>query len=92
MGNFIFCAMVTVEETLRLIGAQKQPLEVFNKKKAVLKHFTKFTGRLCWSLFEIKMTLQYWCFTVNIAKFSRIPILKNICERLLLDLQRMTLA
>ena len=36
MGNFIFCAMVTVEETLRLVGAQKQPLEVFNKKKLFL--------------------------------------------------------
>ena len=36
MENFIFCAMVTVEETLRLVGAQKQSLEVFNKKKLFL--------------------------------------------------------
>ena len=39
---------------------------------------------------EIKMTLQYMRFPVKIAKFLRIPILKNICERLLLDLLRIT--
>ena len=30
--------------------------------------------------------LQHRCFLVNIAKFLRTPILKNICERLLLQL------
>ena len=29
-------------------------------------------------------TQQHRCFTVNIAKFLKTPILKNICERLLL--------
>ena len=64
---------------------QKQPhnFAVFS-----LKH-------LCWSLFWIKLyafntcnftkrRLQHRCFPVNIAKCSRAPILKNICERLLL--------
>ena len=32
----------------------------------------------------IKKRLQHRCFPVNIAKFLRTPILKNICERLLL--------
>ena len=34
----------------------------------------------------MKKKLQHSCFPVNIAKFLRTPILKNICERLLLDL------
>ena len=56
-------------------------------KKAVLKNFSIFTGKqLCWSLFLMK--LQAWrlhrCFPVNIVKFFRTLILKNICERLLL--------
>ena len=33
----------------------------------------------------IKNSLQHSYFLVNIAKLLRIPILKNICERLLLD-------
>ena len=32
----------------------------------------------------IKKRLQRRCFPVNIAKFLRTPILKNICERLIL--------
>ena len=62
-------------------------LEVFCKK-GVLKNFANFTGkRLCWSLFLInfiKMRLQRRCFPVKFAKFLRTPIVKNICERLLL--------
>ena len=30
----------------------------------------------------IKKRLQYRIFSVNIAKFLRTPVLKNICERL----------
>ena len=57
--------------------------------------------RLCWSLFFnkaaglqafiktlfrlIKKILQQRCFPVNITKCLRIPILKNICERLHLN-------
>ena len=32
----------------------------------------------------IKKILQHGCFPMNIAKFLRAPILKNICGRLLL--------
>ena len=44
---------------------------------------------LCWSLFNkvaglFKKILQHRCFPVNIAKFLRSPILKNICQWLLL--------
>ena len=36
----------------------------------------------------IKKRLQHRYFPVIIAKFLRIPILKNICERLLLFIQK----
>ena len=53
---------------------QKHSPELFCIK-AVLKNFAIFTGKqLCWRLFLIQ----------NVAKFSRAPILKNICEILLL--------
>ena len=63
-------------------------------RKAVLKNFAIFTEKpLCWSLFLHKNTgLQSWnfikkrlqrrFFPVNIAKFLRTTVLKNICERL----------
>ena len=55
---------------------QKQPLEKFCKK-AVLKHFAIFTRKhLSWRLFLIQ----------NILKFFRAPMLKNICEWLLLKM------
>ena len=59
----------------------------------VVKNFVIFTGKqLCWSLFLIKLQackfvekiLQHWCFPLHVRKFLRIPILKNISERLLL--------
>ena len=57
-------------------------------KKVVLKNFAMFTKKhLCWSLFwvnVIKERLQQKSFPVNNTKFLRTPILKNICERLLL--------
>ena len=34
----------------------------------------------------IKKRLQHRRFPVNVAKFSRAPLLKNICKRLLLRL------
>ena len=55
---------------------QKQPLEKFCKK-AILKNFAIFTGKhLRRRLFLIQ----------NFAKLFRAPILKNVCERLLLKL------
>ena len=58
--------------------AQNMPLDMYSiKKKAVPKYFAIFTGtHLRWSLFSTKKR----CFPVNIAKFLRAPILKNICE------------
>ena len=71
-------------------------LPLFTKQppKAILKNFTIYTGKhLCWCLFLIKFEtcnavkkrLQLRCFPVNIAKFLRTPILKNICKWLLLS-------
>ena len=54
-------------------------------KKAVLKNFAIFIGKnLSWSLFLIKL-FQRRRFPVNIAKFLRTAILRNICERLLMN-------
>ena len=53
-------------------------------KIGALENFVIFKGKyLCWSLFLIKLTqktsrrLQHRCFLVNIAKFLRIPFLRN---------------
>ena len=66
--------------------------------KCVLKNFTNFTGKhMCWSLFcnkvavlrsfnFIKKKFRPSWFQVKFAKLLRTPILKNICERLLLYL------
>ena len=63
---------------------QNQLPEVF-RKKGVLKNFAIFTRKhLCWSLFSvfgvnfIKERLQHRYFPVNITKFLRTAILKNI--------------
>ena len=65
-------------------------------KKAALKNSGIFTGKhLCWNLVFnrntglqgpsfIKKRLEHRCFFASIGKFLRTPILKNICERLLL--------
>ena len=72
---------------------QKQPPEVLYEK-AVLKSFATFTGKyLCWRLFLIKLQFfrpEHSYFPVNIAKVLRTPILKNICERLLLNEDQLT--
>ena len=66
------------------------------QKKGVLKNFARFTGKhLSQGLFFNKVTglrpanllektLWYKCFPVNFAKILRTPILKTICEQLLL--------
>ena len=61
-------------------------------ENVVLKNFAIYTGKhLYWNLFLIKLQASFikkrltrTCFSVNIAKFLRKSILKNICERLLL--------
>ena len=65
-------------------------------RKGVLKNFANFTGKhLCWSLILwsckpsackfFKKRLQHKCFPVKFPKLLRIPILRNICKRLLLE-------
>ena len=59
-------------------------------KKVVLKHFAIFIEPLFNKVAGlhgynfIKKRLECRFFPVNIAKFLRTPILKNICERILL--------
>ena len=58
---------------------QKQPPDVFYKSPVVKKKKKKkqyLQKHLCWSLFLIQI----------ITKSLRAPILKNICERLLLKM------
>ena len=69
---------------------QKHPPEL-RCKRGVLKNFANFIGKhLCQSFFFNKVAglsllkRDTNCFPANIAKFLRAPILKNICERLLL--------
>ena len=56
---------------------QTQPPDMFCKKGA-LYNLTTFTGK------HVCLRLQHTPFPVNLAKFLRTPILKTICERLLL--------
>ena len=62
---------------------QKQPTEVFHKKK-LLKNFAIFTRKSPVLEFPFENLFIDRCFAVNIAKFFTTPILKNICERQLL--------
>ena len=67
-------------------------------KKVALKNFTKFPGKqLCQNLFFNKVrslrpvtlwkkSLWHSCFPVNFTKFLRTSILKNIYERLFLNI------
>ena len=77
-----FFIKVTFSEHPQIMTIQKQPPEVFFKKR-VLKNFASFTGKhLRWGLHLIK------CFQVlscGICKILRTPNLKNICERLLIN-------
>ena len=54
-------------------------------KKVPLKVFAIFSGKhlcMCWSLILLKLQKETptQVSPVNIAKFLRMPILKNICE------------
>ena len=52
------------------------------QKRALQSLFNKTAGLQACNFVEKR--LQHKCFPVNIAKFLRTPILKDICERLLL--------
>ena len=73
---------------------KKEPPQVFYKKNCLSKFrnihrktplLESFLIKLQ-ALGLLKKRLQDRCFPVNIAKFLRAPILKNICEQLLLML------
>ena len=78
------------------VNNNKQPPEVFYKT-AVLKNFLNIPRKIpvSKSLFNqvaglnirdyIKKRFQHMCFSVTIAKFLNMLILKRICERLLLN-------
>ena len=70
-GRFYVIFLVVHQRYYR----QKQPPEVFYGKVASVQELLKNA---------IKKRLQHRCFPINIAKFLRTSILKNICERLLL--------
>ena len=84
--SWLYCTVVGLSE--------HQAMEVFLKKAAV-KNFTISTEiTWVWPSFLkstmsegnfIKKTPQHMCFLVNIVKFLRLLILKNICEWLLFD-------
>ena len=72
-----------------LTTQEQPPKELY--KKAVLKNLTKFTGKIYINVFFQKVAdlkaysfiekgLQHRHYSVNIAKFVRTPIFKNICE------------
>ena len=58
---------------------QKQPLEVLSNKNCSQYSQENACAGTSWRL-------QHRWFPVNIAKFLKTPISKNICERLLLNL------
>ena len=74
---------------------EKQPLQVLCKNRCSGK-FRKFHKKILVSesLFNkvtshqacsfTKKRLQHRCFPVKFSKFLRLPILKNVCERMLL--------
>ena len=71
-----------------IIGSvRKQPPLVYNKRLLlkISQYYRKIT--MLNSLFNnfIKKRLQHSCLLVNIVEILRSPILKNICERLLLS-------
>ena len=74
----------------------KQPPVVLYKK-AILKNFAISAGNTCVRVYFLKKLKtfrpanllknrsQHRCLTVNIAEFLILPVLKNICKRVLLN-------
>ena len=95
--SFFFNCLLTLTRFCVLADYRSSHQRCF-VEKGVLKNFVNFTAKhLCLSLFSIKLKtlagnfikkrLQYRCFPMKFAKILRTPILKNICERLLLRLK-----
>ena len=80
MGMFSF------KSSLRSVLQKKVFLkmsQILQEKTPVLESLLNKVACLqAWNF--IKKGLQHWCFHVKFAKFLRTPILKNICQRLLL--------
>ena len=68
------------------VRVEKQPPEVFYKKKGVLKNFQQNSQETTCARasFLLKKRLWHRCFPVNFAKFVRTPFLQNTSGRLLL--------
>ena len=82
-----YCAVVEFSEaTIRGVLQKKLFLKIsqYPQESAVLESLFKKVAVLIACNF-IKKTPQHRCFCLNIAKFVRLPILKNICEWLLFD-------
>ena len=73
---------MSVEENPAIL---KQLPEVFSIKKTYLKNFAIFTENTCAGVNLLKRDSNTG-FPVNVVKFLRTPIMKNICERPLLSI------
>ena len=72
------------QTTLETIFTWKEHWESLIRRVSL---FTEVDVQRCCNFCNfIKKRLQHRCFPINIAKFLRTPILKNICECLLLHL------
>ena len=95
-GDFLFSYVIKRHLKHEYVQFQKQPPEVFCKKRCSVK-FRKFhrktpaleaiinKGAGLQACNFIKQRLQQSYFLVKFAKFLRTPILNNICERMLLQ-------
>ena len=72
---------------LGLKAVKSSKLRSIHRKTHVLESLFKKAADLNAYIY-IKKRLKLGCFLENIAKFLGTPILKNICERLLLKWQR----
>ena len=99
IGQEIWKILILNPKTSKGFYHHIKVLEKYNEqkvfyKKTVFSNFAIFTEKYMCTFFNknadlqachlIKNRLQHRCFLMSIVKFSRTPILKNICERLLL--------
>ena len=85
LANFTVLSR-TVRSSHRRCSIKKLFLKILQnpQKTHVLESLFKRVAALKACNF-IKTRLLHRCFPMNIAKFLRLPILKNFCERLLFD-------
>ena len=91
--NYLYLILLFI----KLLTTNKSSRRNCSIKKAVLKTFAILPGKhMCWSFFLIKLQTSRMAtllkkktttqvFSCEYCEFLRITILKNICERLLLD-------